>query len=402
MSGRTSRRELRVERLENKTLLAGDVTVEVVDGNLLLHGDELDNQVLVRGTEEPGEFVIVGLVGSDGQQTTVNGAAEPVVVEGVRRNVRAMLGEGDDLIRLVGARIRGNAVIQTGAGNDRVEIGHAVRPAGELPDAAALDESGPGTDPAEHPDRPPIHRGVTVGRNLVIRTGPGDDVVSEVNVAVRRNQIINTGIGDDRVRLGRPLELAPEPPPADDLNAEPSDPGRPGDPNEPCGPGQPADRPHRPQVAVGGRLVVRLGPGDDALRASATRVGGQLHVRAGRGDDTVVLDRVAVDGLARIGMGRGDDRLVLEQVRARTGLVGAGAGDDTVTVLDSVFARLGMWLRSGDDILRVGGTRVRHAALLDGGAGVDELERLGGNSAHRVTVRNFERPADDDALGAEV
>ena len=96
--------------MEQKQLLAGDVVVNVVNGVLTLEGDELGNQIVVSSGEDPGSFLIRGL---DGTQL-VQGDAEPVaelVVAGVRHGLRANLGEGNDVLRVENATIRGNVAI---------------------------------------------------------------------------------------------------------------------------------------------------------------------------------------------------------------------------------------------------------------------------------------------------
>ena len=58
------RPSLRFEQLEEKKLLAGDVTVAVVHGALMIDGDDLGNQIVVSSGENPGEYLIRGLDGT--------------------------------------------------------------------------------------------------------------------------------------------------------------------------------------------------------------------------------------------------------------------------------------------------------------------------------------------------
>ncbi|MCA9238955.1 MAG: hypothetical protein KDA37_02095, partial [Planctomycetales bacterium] len=92
----------RFETLEQKQLLAGDVTYEVVNGNLHLLGDAESNEIVITAGDIEGSYLVQGLNG-----TTISpadggdGSAAPVsgfVVEGVTRNVRIDLGDGDDTV----------------------------------------------------------------------------------------------------------------------------------------------------------------------------------------------------------------------------------------------------------------------------------------------------------------
>ncbi len=379
------RRRLRVETLEQKKLLAGDVTAELVEGHLIVSGDEMDNQVAVRSGEMPGQFVVVGLTGPDGEQTTVNGSQDPVVVNEVRRNVVVRMGDGDDVLRLANARIRGNALIGMGDGDDTVLVG-GRDPAPDPPQPVAAGVLGD-VEPPPEPMR--LGPSVAVGQNLVIVTGDGDDRVWENSTRVGKNNRINTGDGDDAVHIGQPRRPVLEPD-AEQLGDD-------GDGDTEA----PNIAPHRPGLAVGGNLTVHLGAGDDALHASHARVAGKFQAGAGRGDDSIALDHVWAGRRIYVRGGLGDDDIGMHHVHARTSYVNSGAGDDEVTIVDSVFGRLGAWMGRGDDVLRVGGTRVRGAALFNGGPGEDALVRLGGNALHRIAVVNFEhigRPEDEPAV----
>lgn len=345
----------------------------------------MDNQVAVRSGEMPGQYVVVGLAGPDGEQTTVNGSSDPVVVNDVRRNVAVRMKDGDDVLRLAHARIRGNALIGMGDGDDTVVVG-GVDATPDQPAPAAVE-----TFSDDEAPRGPIRPGpsVAVRGNLVIVTGDGNDRVWENSTRVGESNRINTGNGDDAVHLGPSRRPVLE---ADAEHQVDSDRGDPGAPDI---------APHRPGLAVGRNLAVHLGPGDDALGASHARIAGKLQAGAGRGDDTMVLDHVWAGRRINIRGGLGEDDIGMHHVHARRSYVSGGPGDDDVTIVDSVFGRLGAWMGRGDDELRIGGTRIRGAALLNGGPGEDALVRLGGNAVRRIAVLNFEhigRPDDRPAV----
>ncbi len=101
------RKRLRLESLEARRLLAGNVGVDVVEGNLLIRGDRLSNGIEVRQLQDgSGAFVIRGLISEDGEVTTVNGEAS-VTVDGVTGNVQARMGAGDDVLYVHDADLPG-------------------------------------------------------------------------------------------------------------------------------------------------------------------------------------------------------------------------------------------------------------------------------------------------------
>jgi hypothetical protein len=333
-----AKRSLRIEALESKQMLAGDVVVDVVNGVLTLEGDELGNQVAVSSGEDPGTFVIRGL---DGTQL-VSGDAEPVtelVVEGVRHGLRANLGEGNDVLRIANAMIRGNVAVNMGVGDDRVSIGALP----EATEPAAVDVDDPN---------------VKLGANVIINLGAGNDTAVIDNTVARGALNVVAGEGDDTVRLGRPDET-PQDPAALEEEVE------------------------RPNVNFARGVRVGLGAGDDLFAAIGLRAGGLgLHVDGGLGADTMRVAGVHSPIIDLIG-GRGDDA-------------------DQVSVQDSATRLLAVALGGGDDSLSLGGVKAQ-LALLHGGPGeADTLTLLGENMIRHRRVVGFEirNPSEEVATVA--
>lgn len=333
----STNRALRIESLEQKQMLAGDVLVNVVNGVLTLEGDELGNQVVVSSGEEPGSFVVRGL---DGTQI-IDGDAEPaseIVVEGVRHGLRANLGEGDDVLRVTDAVIRGNVAIHTGEGNDRVVIG--ALPV-EMEALLAADE--------ETDDETTDTASVRLGRNLLIHTGEGDDTVVVADTVGRGSLVVETGVGDDTVRLGRAAETEPMDEETAAVSSEESD--------------------FAADVTFAHGVHVGLGAGDDTLLVHNLRAGG-LHANGGAGADTMRI----------------------EDVRSHAIILWGGLGDeaDIVSVGDVVTRLLFAHLGGGDDTLTLKGVKAQ-LALLHGGAGeADTLTLLGENMIRHRRVAGFE------------
>ncbi len=128
---RTSRRNLisprwALERLEDRTLLSGNVTATVTSaGNLQVVGDTKDNQIVIQSTST-GALQVSSLDGT----TTINGATTPFTTSSVTGDVDVFMKLGADVVN-VGATgtlttLPHNLVVDTGAGNDTVAVENAT------------------------------------------------------------------------------------------------------------------------------------------------------------------------------------------------------------------------------------------------------------------------------------
>lgn len=324
-------RPLRFEQLEDKRLLAGDVTVSVVEGALVITGDEEGNQIAVSSGDEAGEFVIQGLDGTLLHLAGEEGeGSSELTVTGVRYGLHFAMGDGDDSVAITNARIRGNVVIHTGQGDDDVAIGitEAV-PAETL--AAAVAEGG-----------------VAIAGSLIIRTGEGDDTVA-----------LGGQVEEETPEL---VEEEPEATPA---------------------------------LRVGHTLVAGLGGGDDSFSADSVLARFATVVEGGTGADTIDLARARTKVLTLLGGGGDfADTIGLSDVYASIATLGAGAGNDTVEILDSAFGVLTVRTGNGDDTVSIGNTKARLAVLLGGEGSADTYNDLGGNEFGRLVVRGFEIPEE--------
>jgi len=197
-------RNLGLESLEDRNLMAGDIIANVVNGSLVIRGDEASNGVAIRAGAEPGQYFIVGLE-AGGEATSVNGV-DAVLVSGVTRGIRAGLGQGDDVFRLSDANVRGAVSVSAGRGNDHISIGG--RDSDDRADDRANDRvantrirlglnlsTGLGNDS--------VHVGGTrVGGGTRIATGRGADEVGVRDSNLGHTAIISTGGGEDAVNVG--------------------------------------------------------------------------------------------------------------------------------------------------------------------------------------------------------
>ena len=112
---RIRRKRLGVEALESRRLLAGNVTADVVNGDLLIGGDQQSNLIELRPSQDGiAAIEVVGLAGEDGEVTTINGEAS-FTATGVTGDVVAAMRRGDDLIYVHDVDLPGDLNVRTGA-----------------------------------------------------------------------------------------------------------------------------------------------------------------------------------------------------------------------------------------------------------------------------------------------
>jgi len=198
---------LKLEPLENRCLLAGDVTASVVGNVLQLRGDAEANQVAISaafdgtGTAIPDSFVITGLTGTTINGLAGSGGANASIVFGGVRGIDARMGDGDDVIQLTNASIRNNVNIQTGMGNDQVWLGAF---AGQTGTGTGLGTIVPGLGSFGDFTAPTLSTNagpVLIRGNLTVNTGADDDMVAASDVQVNGNATVDAGAGDDQVFL---------------------------------------------------------------------------------------------------------------------------------------------------------------------------------------------------------
>jgi hypothetical protein len=163
---------LRLEALEGRQLLAGDVTAAVVDGNLTILGDEADNELIIFQTA-PGSYRIKG-----GAGTKVNGQPK-FLATGVTGNVSiSMLGGADGVsMQLIAPA---DLLITTGSGNDSVSLGGFYEQPGNAQ---------------------PLTYGVEVLGDLKIKTELDDDFVGIFDSRVAGFTLVKTAEGLDSALL---------------------------------------------------------------------------------------------------------------------------------------------------------------------------------------------------------
>ncbi len=154
-----------IERLEQRRMMAGDVSASLSGADLVVNGDNNGNEVVIRATAQSGQFVVEGLNG-----TTINGQ-QSATISGVTDDLRINLRNGENVLMLTAEGPDGeqavlNVVddlqIRTGSGNDIVVLDN-----------------------------------VRVGDRVNLRTGDGDDVIVTYETEIRGDFRADTGGGSD-------------------------------------------------------------------------------------------------------------------------------------------------------------------------------------------------------------
>jgi hypothetical protein len=161
-SGRKSARGVlrfvpRAEFLEDRSVPAGNVSVSVSDGVLLIQGDDAANQIFVQGVGDS----TISVQSLDG--TTINGQSQGGIFANVDSYRIDMFG-GADLVQMDNLRGDGSLVANMGDGNDVFLINNAE------------------------------HHGMTF-----ITGGSGNDSLVLGSSTFRNFMAIDTGVGEDQV-----------------------------------------------------------------------------------------------------------------------------------------------------------------------------------------------------------
>ncbi|HMO34878.1 MAG TPA: Ig-like domain-containing protein, partial [Gemmatales bacterium] len=106
-----------LDRLEDRTVPAGNVTVNFHDGILRVLGDAEDNQISIIG-DGRGNVTITGH-----EDTTINGR-ESIRVSGVKKGLEVWMRGGDDTVTISNLQLKRNAFIHMGDGDDVLNISH--------------------------------------------------------------------------------------------------------------------------------------------------------------------------------------------------------------------------------------------------------------------------------------
>ncbi len=314
-------RKLFAENLENRYLMAGDVSVTRSGADVYITGDNLSNTVSIESNGSDG-LRIIGFNDPSAQPTRVNGAANGVVnIANFTGNLFVNMNGGDDDLRLTRVKLPGLAQINLGDGNDDLVAG--------LQDAA---ESRFGASAAGR---------LTVNGNLIVIGQDGGDYVRLQSLYVRGSTTVDTGDGGDFIQTipgieGNNLDQMKQS--VDILGGFTIVPG--------TGPDVVATR----GLSVGGNLVIDDSIGGFTALMNGFRVGGNAYIYGTPEVDDIEIRDARVASLFQIISEGSNDNISVFASRAGNLNINSGDGNDTVVV--GVFAtRADIQLGIGNDRL---------------------------------------------------
>jgi|GEM_PF-5590593 len=371
----TSNKRLRLEPLEQKNLLAGDVAVSLVGGDLFITGDAGDNLVQVTHNDSLaspsiGEVSIEGLFG-----TTINGGAS--LDYSVTGNIYVDLSAGgangisfgeDVFFSPDPLELPGDIIVDGGVGEESVGFNNVILQ-GNVALTDSLGGQGSALSLLETTVQGDVtHETASVLSDIVLtRATVGGDVtlVSEGAGLVQSVlEATDSSIGDD-------LKFV-----SDAASAETS----------------------FRSVAVGDDVLLYSGDGDDSINfelgssAAVNTIGDDLRIKTGGGNDEVILTEFNVgDDLVFRG-GDGDD--VLDINILDTGnivgddlyVTGGDGNDELVVSFVQVGDKLRVSAGAGDDAINAESLTVGRSAVLSAGSGTNEVDVTELTGARSLTV----------------
>ena len=388
--------ELRVERLEGRRLLAGDVTIidNSFGSTLEIIGDDAANFLVVEqvpsSTFSGTRLKISGLSTADGP-TTINGSSNPFFIEtynydGEIRIINASLGGGDDLMFFEDAAIPADVNIDTGAGNDDIEftavqIG-AVNITGEGVDDLTIDYFYSIGDISMTVDQlgdvdiidARLDNGLTL-QSLIGNSSVNDnvsvvdtDISDDLNITLDRGgrAWITDGSNGGSITVNT-LRSG-----ARDINIEN----------------------HR----VAGNVSIVTKSGADQIHLGNQTITGSVNVVTGGGADNVTFDSLTVDrGNLFVNTGGGADTLYVENGIFQDSDIRTGSGNDAVTIFDAIYENdAELRTGSGNDNVLISGLNVAGNLDIWTSRGNDFVQALGGS----YSALNIRMGADSDTLEA--
>ena len=165
------------EPLEQRTLLAGNVTAALVNGDLIVQGDDADNVVDLL-TNETGNIVLRGLHG-----TTINGGVDFVPADGIPEisgDLQILLADGDDTLTMNGIQIADSLRIEDNAGDNTLIIQSCAT------GANYWIQHGAGNDVIWVSDS-------TVGRHFILNPSGGENVLLTERIQVSGDTLFQAG-----------------------------------------------------------------------------------------------------------------------------------------------------------------------------------------------------------------
>ncbi len=278
---------LRMESLENRIALAGDVVAALEGSLLVVAGDNLANELSIT-QNAAGDVTLLGLNG-----TTVNGLSSLTLANPLLNSAEIRMEGGNDKLTVTGLRTSTDLNIDLGAGNDAANV--VANAGGNL---SVKGEVGNDTVTV---------RGTRVGIDLNVEMGTGTANVNLRNSNIGGNTTVITDVLNDRVtaanlRMGGDLSIETKEG-ADNVQAS---------------------------LITARSFTAITDKGADIVTATDVRVSDDVNVETSTGDDRVTLTRVSAGNSVKVNTDGGNDLVVATIVSAAVDAIFAGGdGFDT-------------------------------------------------------------------------
>lgn len=209
MNRKRTHHTLRLENLESRQMMAGDVSSYAINRILYINGDANANGVALVD-DGSGNINVVGIT-QGGSATTVNGGASQVFTK--IKDVVISMGKGDDAVVVTDVALNGNLFISGGKDNDAIGLGEFAD-TGLIDDAVdtllgALSIKKSLIIDGSDGDDALMARATTITKSLTVAMGLGNDTVTfdssggSDGVTVLKTATFSGGTGDDNVSLER-------------------------------------------------------------------------------------------------------------------------------------------------------------------------------------------------------
>ena len=314
------KRKLFVESLENRSMLAGNVTASVSGADLIISGDNLSNTITVESFG-PGVVQVRGF-----ENTSVNGVPNALRTFNVSGSINVRLNGGDDVIRVTNLVIQNNLFIDLGSGNNQALLGQST----------AADNARFGGTPSG---------ALFIQDNQTVVGGTLADRVFESNLRVAGVGTLDLGDGDDNVTLDRP-----------------------------CGSGA--------NVEYGGVFSVFTGAGTDGVSITGLVVDDNLVLNDASNAHSVDINSMDVDGSLFYSSANFTDLVTIRNTNVRDTLsIVSRGGFDTINV-SAIAGRLELDTGLGNDDVHISQSNIGVISAVLGG-GADQLDLLS-NTTNRI------------------
>jgi large repetitive protein len=347
------KRPLRMECLERRELLAGNVNAAIDGQNILrITGDNASNQIHVQEVARIDGALGIRVIGIN---TNINGSSQAAEFRVPSRDVVISMGGGNDSVFFAPqapsriAQLR-RLEIFGGPGQDRINVQRVNVSQGTVPLRINTGIDGSGDV---------VQLGVVTvgaGQDALVSTGGGNDQIRIGNSTFRRNLTINAGDGADTVNL---------------VNAQ-----------------------------VVGQFTLNAGTGADVVNLEATTLGGSAALNLGDGADQLLIrNNSRFNSRSVIRGGAGNDDIRLLNMSGTSIVVDAGDGANEITLRNAQFNGTGessFLLGNQNGTFRseassfTGGVRLllaggNNAATISGGSAAS-LEITAGNGRNDITL----------------